>query len=373
MMQDRIQVAVVLGTRPEVIKLAPVIRALEASGRARPWVVSTGQHREILEDGLAMFGIVPDVDLRVMETDQTPTAVAARVLSAIEDVLAARRPDWVVVQGDTTTVLAAALAAAYACIPIAHVEAGLRSHDLSQPFPEELNRVQVSHLASLHLAPTSRARDNLVREGIAARRVVVTGNTVVDALMAVVAAGWAPKPPHPLARIPVDRRWVLATAHRRESIGSGLEGICGALGTLAERSDVEVVFPVHPNPQVRCAVERHLGARRHVTLLSPPDYKGMVWLQQQSALILTDSGGIQEEAPSLGKPVLVLRDKTERPEAIEAGIARLVGTDPGSIVEATTTLLDNPAAYASMVGKANPFGDGHAAERVVEAILGFVT
>ncbi len=379
-----IRILTILGTRPEAIKMAPVVRELRrhpAHIQAR--VCATAQHRQMLDQALDLFGIAADIDLNLMQDGQSPSQVAARVLTGLEPILQAERPDWVLVQGDTTTVMAAAIAAHHLKIKVGHVEAGLRSGDRFNPFPEEMNRVIADHLSDLHFAPTERARQNLRREGIPDARILVTGNTVVDALL--WAAG-QPCPPQvqrllnraganqdPQSPIPNPRsliRTILVTAHRRESFGEPLRRICTALRELASRRpDVQVVYPVHLNPNVWGPVHELLEDTPRITLLPPVDYLTLVHLMKHSALILTDSGGIQEEAPSLGVPVLVLREVTERPEAVEAGAARVVGTDPQRILAETERLLDDPAAYAAMARAVNPYGDGRAAERIVAALL----
>jgi UDP-N-acetylglucosamine 2-epimerase (non-hydrolysing) len=362
-------VLVVLGTRPEAIKLAPVISALRE--RSRGMVVrvcATGQHKEMVAPVLALFRIEPDYDLALMAPDQTLGGFTASALVGMQAVLADAKPDWVVVQGDTTTAMAASLAAFYLGLNIAHVEAGLRTADKRHPFPEEVNRRFVDVVADLFFASTVGARDNLLREGAEPTAVHVTGNTVVDALMDVM------RMPYDLSRgqlrqIPQGRRIVMVTAHRRESFGDGLRNICTAVRRLAdERTDVQLVYPVHLNPRVREVVIPTLGGHERISLLDPLDYQSTVQLMSRSTLILTDSGGIQEEAPSLSKPVLVLRDVTERPEAVKAGCAMLVGTDPETIVRETHRLLEDEAAYASMTSVENPFGDGFASQRIANLI-----
>ncbi|MDD3828473.1 MAG: UDP-N-acetylglucosamine 2-epimerase (non-hydrolyzing) [Anaerolineae bacterium] len=371
MKKTRIKVLSVVGTRPEAIKMAPVIRALRRRpGRVDCRVCVTAQHRRLLDQVLHLFGIAPDYDLDVMAEDQSPTQVAAAVLARLEPILRAERPDWVLVQGDTTTVLAASIAAFYARARVAHVEAGLRTHDRWQPFPEEMNRRVASVVADLHLAPTDWARDNLLREGVPGECIRVTGNPVIDALQ------WAASLPYdpaggPLGAIPRDGRLLLVTAHRRENFGRPLEEICRALVDLvAAEGDLHVVYPVHPNPTVQGTVTRLLAGQSGVTLTPPLSYLALVNLLKRACLVLTDSGGIQEEAPGLGKPVLVLREVTERPEAVAAGTVQVVGTDRGRIVAAARRLLDDPAAYAAMARAVNPYGDGQAAERIAAALLG---
>lgn len=359
-------VGVILGTRPEVVKLAPVVAALRASGRLLCRLYATGQHASLLEEALADFGLVPDADLRLMTAGQTLGALTARVVAAVERLLEQERPAAVLVQGDTTTVFASALAAFYRGVPVGHVEAGLRSGSLANPFPEEFNRRAASLLARWHFAPTARAAANLAKEGVPGERVFVTGNTVIDALLTVAATvdredhAAAPE----LAGLAEHPRIVLVTAHRRESFGEPLERICRALDRVARlRPDAAVVYPVHPNPNVRGPVERLL-AGGPVRLLPPLPYRRFVWLFKRARVALTDSGGMQEEAPSLRVPVLVLREVTERPEAVEAGGARMVGTNPDAIVGETLRLLDDETERRRMTSAPNPFGDGRAAERI---------
>ena len=382
------KILVVFGTRPEAIKLAPVIRELRgrsclegmsavgASSSAQGLVVKvcvTAQHREMLDQVLRLFDIVPDHDLNVMEDNQTPTQVAASVLTRLEPILLAERPDWVLVQGDTTTVAAASVAAFYARARVGHVEAGLRTGDKWQPFPEEINRRVAGCIADLHFAPTERARRNLLREGIPEDRILITGNPVIDALQWVAAL---PSPPEMTTLIgpcpgispPLV---IFVTAHRRENFGAPLEGICLALGDLASRYDgrIRIVYAVHRNPNVWEPVHRLLGGWANVTLTPPLDYLSTVHMLRHAYVVLTDSGGLQEEAPSLGKPVLVLREATERPEGVEAGTARVIGVKREDIVRETVRLLDDGEDYAAMARAANPYGDGRASKRIVQALL----
>lgn len=368
----------VFGTRPEAIKMAPVVLALAAAAGIEPRVCVTGQHRAMLDQVLTLFAIVPDYDLAVMQANQGLTDITTAVLKGLEPVLDDFRPDRVLVHGDTTTSFAASLAAFYRRIPVGHVEAGLRTGNIYAPWPEEMNRRLADAIADLHFAPTERARANLLAEGAAADRVVVTGNTVIDALLHVIARIRQDLP----LRDELDRRFdflatgrgggqpklVLVTGHRRENFGAGFERICRALARLAERGDVEILYPVHLNPNVQGPVMRILGQRPRVHLIDPVDYLAFVCLMDRAHLIITDSGGIQEEAPSLGKPVLVMRETTERPEAVEAGTVRLVGTDEDLIIRETERLLDNADAYAAMARAHNPYGDGRAAERIVATL-----
>lgn len=372
------KVMFVFGTRPEAIKLAPVI--LHARSRPADFnvrVCVTAQHRQMLDQVLGVFGIAPDVDLNIMKPNQDLFDITAAVVTGMKPVLRAERPDWILVQGDTTTVWAAALAAFYEGIRVGHVEAGLRTFDKRQPFPEEINRRLCTQLADLHFAPTPRSRQNLLDEHIPERHIVVTGNTVVDALLWMVRRLQA-DPPADVAAI---RQWaadtfgnarmVLITGHRRESFGEGFEHICKAIRRLSETfEDVHWVYPVHLNPHVQEPVKRILSRRPNVHLMVPQPYAPFTWLMQRSTLILTDSGGIQEEAPSLGKFVLVMRNTTERPEGVEAGCVALVGNDEQRIVDGVAAALADPGA-ASGTPRRNPYGDGHASERIAEAILKF--
>ena len=356
----------VFGTRPEAIKLAPVVRHLHTqSPDFETRVCVTAQHRGLLDQVLDVFDIRPDRDLDLMMAGQTLFQSTSRIISALERVLDEEKPDMVFVQGDTTTTFCGALAGFYAGVPVAHVEAGLRTWDLRQPFPEEGNRVLTGRIATLHFAATEGARSNLLREGVPAEDIHVTGNTGIDAVLHVRDAlvSGTLRPSRTIAAA-ADRRIVLVTAHRRESFGPGFDSICRALATLAERSDVEIVYPVHPNPNVRTAVDRHLRDRPRVQLIEPLDYIEFVDLMRRSAIIITDSGGIQEEGPSLGKPILVMREKTERPEAVEAGTVKLVGTDTETIVREASRLLDEPVLYERMTHVHNPYGDGHASARI---------
>ncbi|MDI7275711.1 MAG: UDP-N-acetylglucosamine 2-epimerase (non-hydrolyzing) [Anaerolineae bacterium] len=369
------RILTVFGTRPEAIKLAPVIRELQRHSERglESLVCVTGQHRQMLDQVLRLFGITPDYDLAVMEENQTLAQVAAAVLAGLEPILEEQRPDWVLVQGDTTTVAAASLAAFYARARVGHVEAGLRTHDKWRPFPEEINRRVASVVADLHFAPTERSRRNLLQEGVPAGRVLVTGNPVIDALHWVAAQPFDGRlPGGDLAALtPPDARVILVTAHRRENLGAPLESICLALRDLAARYDgrLRIIYPVHLNPNVWEPVHRLLGEAPNVTLLPPLEYLPLVHLMRRADLVLTDSGGIQEEAPGLGKPVLVLREVTERPEAVEAGTVRVIGTTRERIIEETVRLLEDRAEYDRMARAVNPYGDGHAAERIVGALL----
>jgi UDP-N-acetylglucosamine 2-epimerase (non-hydrolysing) len=365
------KVLAVFGTRPEAIKMGPVVESLRKSPSVVVRTLATAQHRELLDDVLRVFAIQPDHDLNVMTENQKLSDVTARCVQGIDRILDAEKPGIVVAQGDTTTVLAAALAAYYHRIPFAHVEAGLRTHDKYAPFPEELNRRLVGSLADLHFAPTPEAAENLGREGVPAGHIHVTGNTVVDAVLAISARTKVEQvlPDRVLDFSRSVKRLALVTAHRRESFGAPFESICLALSDIVNRHpDLGVIYPVHPNPNVRRAVDAHLRNRDRILLLEPVDYLEFVHLMRLATIILTDSGGVQEEAPSLGKPVLVLREKTERPEGLRAGVARLVGTDRQRIVDEASRLLESGEEYAKMVAPENPYGDGHAGARIA-AIL----
>jgi UDP-N-acetylglucosamine 2-epimerase len=365
------RIAVVAGTRPEAIKLAPVVRALRARASVETLLVSTGQHREMLRQVLAAFDLAPDLDLEVMRPGQDLHDVTVATLVRLKPVLRELGPAWVVVQGDTTTAMAAALGAFYERIPVAHVEAGLRTHDRYRPFPEELNRRIVDQLSAALFAPTPLAREALLREGFPDGRILVTGNTVVDAIRYLRAAGGErPREAGGLALDAIPGRVVLVTSHRRESFGEGLAAICRALVRIAERApDVTIVYPVHLNPNVDGPVRAALAGHPRIVLLPPVSYVELVALLERAHLVLTDSGGIQEEAPSFRRPVLVMRDVTERPEGVAAGVAAVVGTGEERIVDETLRLLEDPAAYARMASGASPYGDGHAAERIVTALL----
>jgi len=361
-------VMVVYGTRPEAIKLAPLIRALATSERLEPLVVVTGQHREMLDQVNALFGIVPDVDLDLMDHGASVNAIARRVLKRVEEQLAERRPDALVVQGDTTSAFAASLAAFLEDVPVIHLEAGLRTGNRRSPFPEEANRQLTSVVTDLHLAPTSVARANLEAEGVDASTIVVTGNTVVDALQ------WAVKQPVTftdplLEKLGTERDLLLVTTHRREAWGDRMLAAMRGLGDVARNHpELDLLLPMHRNPIVRDTVVEALGHLPNVHLTEPLSYAEFCHVMKRSRLIVTDSGGIQEEAPSLGKPVLVLRDTTERPEGVDAGTVKVVGTDQATVTRETERLLTDPEAYAAMANAVNPYGDGHAAARAVKAI-----
>lgn len=371
---NKLKILAVFGTRPETIKLFPVFQEIENyPGEARLKICLTAQHREMLRPFLKSFEIRPDYDLDIMRKDQSPSRVASFVFAGLEPVLKKEKPDFVMIQGDTTTAAAAAVCAFYNKIKVAHVEAGLRTFDKWRPFPEEINRVIAGSVADLHFAPTLRAKKNLLRAGVKKHKIFLTGNPVIDALRLI---------PHETPKsslrglveraLRTGRKIILVTAHRRENFGKPLENICRALRSLQKqfRSQVCVIFPVHLNPHVREVVYPLLSGIEAISLLPPLDYFSLVYIMRRAYLVLTDSGGIQEEAPSFGKPVLVLREVTERPEAVEAGTVRLVGTDTERIVRETTRLLLDRRAYEKMARAVNPYGDGRAAERIVSVLLG---
>ena len=366
------RILTVFGTRPEAIKLAPVVKALAAASGIESRVCVTAQHREMLDQVLELFNIQPDDDLNLMKARQELDELTGSVIRGVSDVIRDFKPDFVIVQGDTTTTFAAACAAYYQKVKVAHVEAGLRTGDMYAPWPEEGNRKLTSAITTIHFPPTDRSRDNLLAEGIAPDAIEVTGNTVIDALLNVVEQVREGDRREQFDRqfdfIDKNKRLILVTGHRRESFGGGMENICSALSDLAQRGDVEIVYPVHLNPNVQEPVKRLLSKASNVHLIDPQDYLPFVYLMDRSHLILTDSGGVQEEAPALGKPVLVMRDTTERPEAVSAGTARLVGASRDTIVSAATELLDSPDGYAAMARAHNPFGDGHASQRIVERL-----
>ena len=368
------KIAIVLGTRPEAIKLAPVARRfLEVPQEFETRIVVTAQHRGLLDQTLQAFAIAPDYDLDVMRPGQTLAESSSRILAALDPVFADESPDLVIVQGDTTTTLCGALSAFYRGIPVAHVEAGLRTGDFQQPFPEEMNRVLATRLAALHFAPTEAAARNLRQEAVAPERIFVTGNTGIDAVLETrdaLAAGRLRA--DGLPALDSRKKLILVTAHRRESFGDGFDGICDALVQLSARDDVQIVYPVHPNPNVGATVERRLGGIAAIHLIEPLSYVPFVDLMRRAHVLLTDSGGVQEEAPSLGKPVLVLREKTERPEAVAVGAARLTGTDPARIVAETTLLLDDATEYSRRARVRNPYGDGRAATRILDIVRSYL-
>ncbi len=369
------KILLIFGTRPEAIKLCPVIRGLrEHPSNFQVKVCVTAQHREMLDQVLNAFQVTPDYDLDLMLPGQTLFQSTSRIVAGLEPVLRQEQPAMVIVQGDTTTTLCGALAAFYSGIRVAHVEAGLRTHDMRQPFPEEMNRVLASRLAALHFAPTEQAAENLRAEGVPAGSISVTGNTGIDAVLYVrdglergslLGREWPELDP--------SKKLIVVTGHRRESFGEGFARICRALAKIADRDDVQIVYPVHPNPNVQDPVQRYLAGHRHVRLIEPQSYVAFVDLMRRAYLLITDSGGIQEEGPSLGKPILVMREKTERPEAVRAGTVKLVGTSEDRIVREATALLENSGAYDQMSRVHNPYGDGQASVRISALIHSFLT
>lgn len=368
------KVLTLFGTRPEAIKMAPLVKALARTEGIESIVCSTGQHRQMLDQVLQLFAVPVDHDLDVMVPGQTLNGLFARLMTRIDALLDELKPDCVLVHGDTTTAAACSMAAFHRGIAIGHVEAGLRTGDLAQPFPEEMNRRVVDVMARWLFAPTVTSRNNLLQENLQGQ-IHITGNTVIDALDLIlqkldrepeIGEGFASRYPW----LDASRRLILVTGHRRENFGDGFRQICQALGELAKRDDVQIVYPVHLNPQVRDVVMTVLGDNPNVQLIDPLDYLEFVWFMQRAHLVLTDSGGVQEEAPHLGKPVLVMRNTTERPEAVAAGTVKLVGTDSARIVQAVQAMLDDHALYAQVARSVNPYGDGNASERIVNALLG---
>ena len=371
--ETSLKVMVAFGTRPEAIKMAPVVEALKATPGIQTIVAVTAQHREMLDQVLELFEIVPDEDLDIMQPGQALAGLTSRILTGMAEVIERHAPDIVLVHGDTTTTMATSLAAFYNRTAVGHVEAGLRTGNLYSPWPEEANRKLTGSLAALHFAPTEQSRGNLLREGVSEDTIHTTGNTVIDALLAVVAKidGSAELEASLRSEFPFldpGKRLVLVTGHRRENFGDGFEQICQALKAIASRGDTQVVYPVHLNPNVQEPVRRILSDQPDVHLIEPLNYLPFVYLMSRSHLIITDSGGVQEEAPSLGKPVLVMRNTTERPEAVDAGTVRLVGTDAARIIEHANRLLDDQDAYQSMARAHNPYGDGKASRRIAEAL-----
>jgi UDP-N-acetylglucosamine 2-epimerase (non-hydrolysing) len=368
-----VKILSIFGTRPEAVKMAPIVRLLKQTPGVEARVCVTAQHRQMLDQVLKLFQIEPDYDLDLMRGGQSLAHISASIFTHLDPVLGSFQPDWILVVGDTTTVVTTSQLAYYHRIKLGYVEAGLRTHNKWHPFPEEINRRIATVIADLHFAPTEAAKGNLLREGVDDKNILVTGNPVIDALQFVVDQ---PEPEEITAlieRLKIAgehaRPLILVTAHRRENFGEPLENICCAIRELASRGNVEIIYPVHLNPQVTEPVHRILKGVDHITLLGPLDYLPMVHLMKHSRLILTDSGGLQEEAPSLGVPVLVLRETTERPEGVRAGTLRVVGTDVSRIVREAERLLDDPIAYAAMAKATNPYGDGHAAGRIVGALL----
>lgn len=367
----------VFGTRPEAIKMAPVVKALEADDRFTAQVCVTGQHAQMLEQVNQLFNITPDYDLKIMRAGQGLTHITTAVLEGMEKVLGETKPDYILVHGDTTTSTAAALAAFYAGIPVGHVEAGLRTHNLQSPWPEEANRQITGRLAKLHFAPTQLSHENLIAENVNEDDIYVTGNTVIDALLMIIDqlendsdlnAQYAGQFPF----LDDSKRLILVTGHRRENHDGGIERVCEALANLSKRGDVQIVYPVHLNPKVKAAAAKVLDGVDNIYLIDPLSYLPFVWMLNKSHIVVTDSGGLQEEAPSLGKPVLVTRDTTERPEAIDAGTVKLVGTDTDALISNLNQLLDDTALYRAMSMAHNPYGDGKAAARILDALANSV-
>lgn len=376
MMNNSMRILTIFGTRPEAVKLAPVIQALQKQAGIESLVCVTAQHRQMLDQVLALFDIRPEVDLDLMETNQTLASLTAKIFKDLDPVIKQIQPDWILVQGDTTTVMASALLGYYNQVKVGHVEAGLRTFNKWQPFPEEINRKIAGVVADIHFAPTKWSEQNLLNEGIPGWRIQVTGNPVIDALNSIKKLPAPAEIDELLDGLEISsgrKKLILVTAHRRENFGTPLEDICHALKTLANQycNEIEFVYPVHLNPHVQEPVYRLLGDVPNIHLLAPQDYLPMVHLLKNAHLVLTDSGGIQEEATALGIPTLVLRNVTERPEGVEAGVLKLVGTDTQEIIRQTRLLLDNATVYTRMAQTNNPFGDGHAAERIVSAIQAF--
>ena len=363
----------IFGTRPEAIKMAPVVHRLEECETIESVVCVTGQHRQMLDQVLELFNIRPDYDLSVMTHSQKLNGLTATIINKLDEVFEEVKPDRVLVHGDTTTSMAASLCAFHQGIPVGHVEAGLRTGKLDQPWPEEMNRRVADLVSDLLFAPTKQAEQNLLKENLGTKQIIVTGNTVIDALFEVVDKikidqELESKLSKKFPFLPIERKLLLVTGHRRENFGLGFEGICQALAKLAERDDVEIVYPVHLNPNVRQPVMETLGNNPYIHLIEPQEYLPFVYLMYQAAFIITDSGGVQEEAPSLGKPVLVMRDVTERPEAVDAGTVKLVGTVPEKIIQAAASYLDNPKLLAEASKNINPYGDGKASYRILQEV-----
>ena len=376
--EDKVKVLLVFGTRPEAIKMCPLVLAMQQDPRVEPVVCVTGQHREMLDQVLNIFSITPDYDLNIMKKGQDLTDVTTAILSGLREVIATEKPDALFVHGDTSTTLASSLAAFYQQVPVGHVEAGLRTGNLYSPWPEEGNRKLTGAIAKYHFAPTAWSKQNLLNEGVKESEIQVTGNTVIDALLWVSShletdEALQKQATDILPQLDPNKRTILVTGHRRENHGKSFENICHAIAQIARRGDVEVVYPVHLNPNVREPVNRILKDVDNVHLIEPLDYLPFVALMKQSSIILTDSGGIQEEAPSLGKPVLVMRDTTERPEAVEAGTVKLVGTEQYTIVNELTKLLDDAEEYAAMAYAHNPYGDGKSCQHIINSLFAEAT
>ena len=362
------KILTVFGTRPEAIKMAPIVQLLKKTSQIESRVCVTAQHRQMLDQVLDLFQIKPDYDLDLMKDGQTLAQLTAGIFTHLDPILDEYKPDWVLAVGDTTTVVTTCQLAFYHRIKFGHVEAGLRTHNKWHPYPEEINRRLATTMADMHFAPTTWSQENLLREGVDEASIFVTGNPVIDALN-YVSAQQTPKGAEDILVPYKNKRLILTTAHRRENFGQPLENVCHALKQLTSRNDVQIIYPVHLNPNVQEPVKRILGDVENITLLPPLDYLPLVHLMKHATLILTDSGGIQEEAPAFGKPVLVLRETTERPEGVDAGVLKLVGTETDHIVREATRLLDDESAYEKMAKASNPFGDGHAAQHIVDALI----
>lgn len=372
-MESQTKLLVVFGTRPEAIKMCPLVHKLRCDKRFDVKVCVTGQHREMLDQVLSLFELTPDFDLNIMKQGQDLTDVTVSVLTGLRDLFSSYRPDRIMVHGDTTTTMAASLAAYYEQINVAHVEAGLRTGDMYSPWPEEMNRKLTGAIADMHYAPTETSKRNLLAEGVAENNVCVTGNTVIDALLHVVGeiketSSLKSELEEKFSYLDSSKKLLLVTGHRRENFGEGFENLCKALSELAKRDDIQILYPVHLNPNVQAPVNKYLGQVENIFLIEPQDYLPFVYLMDRSYIILSDSGGIQEEAPSLGKPVLVTRNTTERPEAVEAGTVKLVGTDPDLIVSECNKLLDNKDYYNEVSFAHNPYGDGLSCERILNSL-----
>jgi UDP-N-acetylglucosamine 2-epimerase (non-hydrolysing) len=368
------KIITVFGTRPEAIKMAPVIQKLKSKFGDGVKVCVTAQHRQMLDQVLSIYNIKPDYDLNIMVSDQTLSDITCSAIKGLEKIFVNAKPDRVIVQGDTTTAFAAALSAFYQKIPVDHVEAGLRSHNIYAPWPEEMNRKITACLVDLHFAPTKLAAENLLREGINKEKIFITGNTIVDALLEIRSLlennkEIKAKIANDFSYLDPNKKIILVTGHRRENFGQGIKNICQALAELSKKNDVQIIYPVHLNPNIQNIVHEYLKDYKNIYLIKPQDYLSFVYLIQMSYLILTDSGGVQEEAPTFGKPVLIMRNVTERPEAVVANISKIVGTNPDMIIRETTRLLEDKDLYTQMSVAKNPFGDGHAASRIVDTLM----
>lgn len=377
MVHKKKNILTIFGTRPEAIKMAPVIHKLKTSQKNQVHVCITAQHRQMLDQVLDIFNIQPDSDLNVMQENQTLSKLTSSILNKLDHIYQKNKPDFVLVQGDTTTTFVGALTAFYHKIPVGHIEAGLRSHNMFSPWPEEMNRKLTGHIANIHFAPTKNAADNLLKEGINKENIFITGNTGIDTLLYTLNLlnsnqTLVDNYDRQFSYLNLQKKLILVTGHRRESFGEGFEEICSALAAIAERKDVEIIYPVHLNPNVSTPVTTYLSQYKNIFLIPPQDYVTMVYLMQRCYLILTDSGGIQEEAPSLGKPLIVMRNTTERPEGIVAGTAKLTGANAENIIKEVSSLLDDSTVYNQMSFSHNPYGDGQAAGRIVDILIAFL-